>query len=116
MRLQRKLSQKKIKNPHLQSPIPVFDFQNPQVQNWFSDDWEVLAERRLLRNRVQFIPDRVLVKDNQAIVIDYKTGQKESKHLKQVNNYAQILEGMGYRVMEKYLLYVGEEMEIVEVN
>ena len=91
-------------------------FQHPKVQSWFSKDWEVLAERRLLRNRQIYIPDRVLLKGNQAIVIDYKTGQPESKHKKQVNRYANMLEGMGYQVTEKYLLYVGEDMEIVEVN
>lgn len=91
-------------------------FQNAKVQNWFSNEWEVLAERRLLRNRQIYIPDRVLAKGNEVIVIDYKTGNKEAKHRKQVNRYANILEGMGYRVMEKYLLYVGEKMEIVEVG
>lgn len=91
-------------------------FQHPKVQSWFNTDWEVLAERRLLRNRQIYIPDRVLLKDNQAIVIDYKTGQPESKHKKQVNRYASILEGMGYQVKEKYLLYVGEMMRIVTVR
>ncbi len=91
-------------------------FQHPKVQSWFETDWEVLAERRLLRNRQIYIPDRVLLKGNQAIVIDYKTGQPEAKHKKQVNRYASILEGMGYRVVEKYLLYVGEMMRIVTVK
>ena len=91
-------------------------FQNKKVQSWFSKDWEVLAERRLLRNRDSYIPDRVLVKGNDAIVIDYKTGKIENKHKKQVNRYAQILESIGYRVTEKYLLYVGEEIEIVNVD
>lgn len=90
-------------------------FQNSKVQNWFSSEWEVLAERRLLRNHQIYIPDRVLAKGNEVVVIDYKTGKQEAKHKKQVNRYANILEGMGYRVMEKYLLYVGEKMEIVEV-
>ncbi|MEZ4884438.1 MAG: UvrD-helicase domain-containing protein [Chitinophagales bacterium] len=91
-------------------------FQNRKVQSWFSNEWEVLAERRLLRNRQIYIPDRVLAKGNEVIVIDYKTGQMEAKHKKQVNRYAQILQGMGYHVVEKYLLYVGDKMEIVVVN
>ncbi|MFK7903763.1 MAG: UvrD-helicase domain-containing protein, partial [Chitinophagales bacterium] len=90
-------------------------FQDKKVQSWFSNEWEVLAERRLLRNQDSYIPDRVLIKDNQAIVIDYKTGKNDNKHKRQVNRYAQILEGIGYQVTEKYLLYVGEDIEIVEV-
>ena len=63
----------------------------------------------------QFIPDRVMVKGNDAIVLDYKSGIKEEKHKSQVRKYASLLEEMGYERVSTHLLYTAT-MELEEVK
>ncbi len=90
-------------------------FEVPVVQNWFSPHYEVLAERSILQNQSRSIPDRVLLQNNQATIIDYKTVQNidnidaklKAKYQKQVDGYAETLTRMGYEVVEKYLLFIG---------
>lgn len=53
--------------------------------------------------------DRVILKDNSAIVIDYKTGQTHKEdYFKQLDQYAVAIQKMGYTHVDKYLLYVTE--------
>lgn len=92
-------------------------FALPQVQEWFSPQWEVLAERTLLCNNQQRIPDRVIIHHNRAIIIDYKTGKPDAKHHRQLHTYARWIEDMGYTINGKYLLYLYETgAEVVEVT
>jgi RecB family exonuclease len=51
----------------------------------------------------------------EAVLLDYKTGVVEAKHQKQLQRYGELLEQMGYRLKAAYLLYIGEEEQIVEV-
>jgi ATP-dependent helicase/nuclease subunit A len=50
-----------------------------------------------------------LLKENNAIIIDYKTGKEEPKHADQVNHYASVLEDLGYSTIHKYLFYLNEK-------
>jgi CRISPR/Cas system-associated exonuclease Cas4 (RecB family) len=75
----------------------------------------VITECNILRPDGKIIrPDRVFVKNNKAIVVDYKTGKQKDEHIKQVNKYALTLEQMGYKPVEKYLLYV-EEPNLIKI-
>jgi ATP-dependent helicase/nuclease subunit A len=88
----------------------------PQVASWFAEHWEVKNERELLLPDGQTMrPDRVIVHNNKALVIDYKTGAREKRHEEQVCRYAEVLEAMGYSPVEKYLLYINE-LHILKVE
>jgi RecB family exonuclease len=56
-----------------------------------------------------------LIKDNKAIIIDYKTGDKSSSDQQQVKAYIDILRKMGYTEVEGYLLYL-RDMDVVAVH
>ncbi len=58
-------------------------------------------------------PDRVVINNNEAFLLDYKTGEKIEKHKAQLTSYAAVIEEMGYKVVKKVLVYIGEEIEIV---
>jgi ATP-dependent exoDNAse (exonuclease V) beta subunit len=60
-------------------------------------------------------PDRVIIKNNQAIVIDYKTGEMKKTDHEQVQNYCSILRQMGYKPVKGYLLYT-QDIQIVKVE
>ena len=86
---------------------------NPIVTDWFSDNYTVLNEADIITpNSTIYRPDRVLINEKNAIVIDYKFGEKEEKkYHKQVKNYMQLIENMGYET-EGFICYV--ELDKIE--
>ena len=81
---------------------------NPDVKDWFSGNWDVKTESTILIDRsLSKRPDRVLIKGDKAIVIDYKFGDVESStNIAQVKEYMDYLTQMGYQKVEGYLWYV----------
>ena len=93
-------------------------FSLPEIQEWYSGEWTlfnecaiVYKERGVLQTRR---PDRVMMKDGQVVVADFKFGKENSKYNKQVKSYMQLLVKMGYKNITGYLWYVDEE-RIVKV-
>ncbi len=79
---------------------------DPVVGRWFSTEWEVQTEVSiLLPGGAESRIDRLLTKDEKAIVIDFKTGEKLRADQKQVLEYMQILQKMNFKEVEGYLLY-----------
>jgi len=65
-------------------------------------------------------PDRVVIKGDKLTILDYKTGARdtktEEKYRKQVAGYAAIYARMGFRNIEKKLVYIHEKnIEVVTV-
>ncbi len=56
-----------------------------------------------------------MFQDKKAIVLDYKTGKEDPKHIRQLEQYGQLLLDMGYLNVEKYLLYIDEEFTLLKV-
>jgi len=79
----------------------------PETQQWFADDIRVLNETTILiPSGEQYRPDRVVIRGNEATIIDYKFGDKESKtYLKQVKRYMDLIGEMGYQTTG-YVCYV----------
>ncbi len=78
------------------------------VHDWFSSDWEVRNEAAIiLKDGSLPRPDRVLIKGDKVMVIDYKFGESEhSSHQKQVRSYMLHLTQMKYKEVEGFLWYV----------
>lgn len=95
---------------HLSSEIKKL-INHKMVRHWFKHDWEIRTEASiLLKDGTQPRPDRVLIKRNKAIVIDYKFGDKElSSYQWQVRNYMKHLLQMNFKEVEGYLWYVSLE-------
>ena len=89
---------------------------------WFSKDWQALNERAILYLENQMLttkrPDRVIVNNNQAIIIDYKTAKGVLKqnsegafspppeNVHQMEKYKQLLAQIGYTEVRAYLWYI----------
>lgn len=79
----------------------------PEVAPYFSTDNNYLDEREICTlNGKALRPDRVILDEKEAVIIEYKTGEKRSRHMEQVNEYSQELEDMGYNVKDKLILYI----------
>jgi ATP-dependent exoDNAse (exonuclease V) beta subunit len=57
-------------------------------------------------------PDRVIFYENETVVMEFKTGIPEDKHRVQLNNYASLLEQMGYTDIKKLLVYIDEAVSV----
>lgn len=90
----------------LQQELDKF-WQQPEVEEWFSPNIDVLTETPiLLPSGHTFRPDRVVLKENNATVIEYKFGLNEMpSHQRQLQMYINLIDRMGYRT-NGYLYYV----------
>ncbi len=88
-------------------------FSKPEVQEWYSGNWEIFSECAIIYNLEGRLetrrPDRVMVKDNTAIVVDFKFGKKQKSYSGQVREYTKLLEQMGYSPVEGYIWYVKQD-------
>ena len=90
-------------------------FQIPEVDSWFSTHWEVKTEVPILPKTGEIgRPDRVMILDRQAIIVDFKTGEPKSRDRQQVIEYSDLLKEMGFTSISGYLLYI-EKQEIEQV-
>ena len=82
--------------------------------DFFNGNGVVYNEETILKNGYQNLkPDRVVVFNKEAYLLDYKTGEKNQKHQKQINEYAFVLQEMNYTIAKKVLVYIGEKIEVV---
>lgn len=89
-----------------------------QLEKYYQHNLTIYNEREIVNAKgVSLRPDRVvLLPDRQVVIIDYKTGNKEEKHLSQIINYARYWEEMHYKVVAKLLVYIGDkEVSVLEV-
>ena len=93
-------------------------FKDRQIRNWFSHNWQVRTEPTiLLKEGKTKRPDRVIVRDNKAVVIDYKwTEQEDEKYIGQVKEYMGLIKDMGYEDVEGYLLYMGKKNKVISLR
>ncbi len=86
--------------------------------SFFREDVTVFNEREIVDVDNQIIiPDRlVLTTKNEVTIIDYKTGKPSKRDHQQLLKYEQILIKMHFKVRQKLLVYINEEIDIVEVS
>ena len=82
---------------------------NPLAADWFAGKYKLYNECAILigdNNEATRRPDRVMIRDNEAVVVDYKFGNKSDDYNKQVRRYMALLSQMGYKNVKGYLWYV----------
>lgn len=85
---------------------------DPRIADWFSDRWEILNECTILstdpltNNVIERRPDRVMKKDDEVIVVDFKFGHPRDEYHQQVREYITLLRQMGHKNVSGYLWYV----------
>ena len=92
---------------------------HPKVKEWFSGTWELYNECAILYRENGVLqtrrPDRVMIKDGEVIVVDFKFGKPYPEYEAQVREYMDLLEDMGYDHVRGYIWYVFyNELEEIE--
>jgi CRISPR/Cas system-associated exonuclease Cas4 (RecB family) len=86
------------------------------LQTFYVQDSEVYNERDIITDSgLLFRPDRLNIINNNAIIIDYKTGSPKSSHASQLDGYSNVLSRMGFKVTHKYLVYINDAIKVIEV-
>lgn len=71
--------------------------------------WQVHSEKDILTPDGSILrPDRVITKENEAVVVDFKTGKFSEKFRDQMAAYESALKKMGYPTVTKYILSIQE--------
>jgi ATP-dependent exoDNAse (exonuclease V) beta subunit len=88
-----------------------------ELTNYFAEGNEVLNEQTIIQKLGSAIkPDRMVLNKNKEIyLLDYKTGTHSSKYQLQLENYQYAIELMGYKVVKKALIYIGEQINVVNL-
>lgn len=85
---------------------------DPRVQEWFSDKWTLFNECSILyfdkstNEVVERRPDRVMMNDDQVIIVDFKFGHPREEYRAQVQQYMELLSNMDYHNIKGYLWFV----------
>ncbi|MDR2204647.1 MAG: UvrD-helicase domain-containing protein [Flavobacteriaceae bacterium] len=83
---------------------------NPKYSEYFSENAKIMNERDLMisENGETFLyrPDRIIETENGFTIIDFKTGEENPKHEKQVENYKNALEKLGKKVAKTEVVYL----------
>lgn len=88
-----------------------------ELQPFFDAEAKIYSEQMILQAHFPNAkPDRLAIKGKLAYILDYKTGKEYEHYKKQVAEYAQILEKMGYQVVQKSLVYIHEdELKVIHL-
>ena len=82
-----------------------------EVKDWYSGEWTLYNECSIIYNDEQGKmqtrrPDRVMMKDDEVVVVDFKFGKKKPEYSTQVREYMSLLSEMGYADIKGYIWYV----------
>jgi ATP-dependent exoDNAse (exonuclease V) beta subunit len=77
-----------------------------ESKSWFDPGNRIFREHELVAASGETMrPDRVVVSKDKVVVIDYKSGAENKKHLEQVSRYKNELQKLYQLPIEGYLLY-----------
>ena len=90
---------------------------HPVLEMFFAEGNQVLNEQIIIRKEGAVVkPDRMVVsKEGVVFLLDYKTGVYNAKYKKQLEEYEVAIELMGFKVEKKTLVYIAEEIQVVQV-
>ncbi|MGM0565709.1 MAG: PD-(D/E)XK nuclease family protein, partial [Bacteroidota bacterium] len=90
---------------------------HPELQSFFDATFHVNTERDMVDESGSLLrPDRLMFKEDEVYIIEYKTGMPDKTHEDQVKTYADVLRKAGYQVKEAFLVYLSENIEVKRIS
>jgi ATP-dependent exoDNAse (exonuclease V) beta subunit len=90
-------------------------FLDPFFASWFESEGVLLKEQGiLLPGGESKRPDRIIIEEEQAIIVDFKTGEAYGSHQKQVKEYMKLVGQLTSLPTKGFLCYL-EKNEVKEV-
>lgn len=87
-----------------------------KIKKWFSEEYDILNEAEIIDEKGSIIrPDRIMMKDNNIILLDYKTGTENKSHTEQMKKYTDAVKKLRYDSTEGYILYLNQPHKLIQV-
>jgi predicted Ser/Thr protein kinase len=88
-----------------------------ELSAFFSENYTVLNEKTIIQKEGGLVkPDKMVITNkNEMYLLDYKTGEIQTKYQQQLENYQDAVEKMGFKVTRKALVYIGETINVVNL-
>jgi len=84
---------------------------HPKLAMYYKEGAEIKNERDIITEYGKILrPDRIVIQNSKATIIDYKTGKQNTKYKEQLYSYADALEAMGYSIENKIIVYINERI------
>lgn len=83
---------------------------HPSLKPYFTNEAIIYNERDIIsKEGIVLRPDRVIINpNNEIVIIDYKSGVEDNKHIQQLQSYEDVLSEMDLNVILKILVYTNE--------
>jgi len=90
---------------------------HPDLTVFFEEGNIIFNEQSIIAPDASNIkPDRVAINGNNAYLLDYKTGAHDVKYARQLQGYEFALRQMGLIVEKKVIVYIGDNVEVVNLD
>jgi ATP-dependent exoDNAse (exonuclease V) beta subunit len=87
---------------------------HPELEKYFSGEHQILNEQEILTvDGGSLRPDRIAIANNQATIIDYKTGRPSPSHKEQIIHYANVLKEMDFEIKHTIIVYIDHKINPV---
>ncbi|GAA4801395.1 UvrD-helicase domain-containing protein [Litoribaculum gwangyangense] len=97
-------------------PLVLQILEHPKLEDFFTSNYTIYNERDIISKNGQILrPDRLVVKGNEVVIIDYKTGVEDKKHEQQLQLYQDVLEDMNLKIKKKILVYINDDIKVKDV-
>lgn len=90
---------------------------HPKLAHLYISENTIYNERDIItKEGIILRPDRIVINSqNEAVIIDYKTGADNIKHEQQLQMYQDVLQMMNISVKNKILIYINESIKVKEI-
>ncbi|WP_264535387.1 UvrD-helicase domain-containing protein [Flavobacterium sp. N1736] len=90
---------------------------HPELNICFDGKNSIFNEQTIVQKEGRILkPDRIVLTQNkEAYLLDYKTGAINSKYTRQIQEYQDAIEDLGYKVLKRALVYIGTEIDVVNL-
>ncbi|WP_291868239.1 UvrD-helicase domain-containing protein [Maribacter sp.] len=82
---------------------------HPDLHIYYKDNVTIYNEKDIITSKGEILrPDRIVILNKEATIIDYKTGKRDPRYYEQLFSYADALTNMGYFVQNKIIVYIND--------
>ncbi|MFV9551738.1 UvrD-helicase domain-containing protein [Algibacter sp. PT7-4] len=90
---------------------------HPELKDYYKPNLTIINERDIIsKNGIILRPDRIVINpQNDAVIIDYKTGLENKKHEQQLQSYQDVLKDMKITTKKKILIYINDDILVKDI-
>ncbi len=87
--------------------------EHPKLSQYFAKGNMVKNEQDILTKDGKVLrPDRIVIREGKAAILDYKTGKQNPSYHEQLYSYSDALEEMGLVIQDRIIVYINEDITL----